>query len=332
MECVVGAAARGHVLPDEHAQPVAERIEARLLHFEVHAQQVEAKFAHRADVKLERLLRRWRHEAVRPVALVEHATQEDGRAVQVDARHTLPVGTNLDRAKGTVAAHAVRIEGELQVVEVRVARTPEPWSLDGQHELHVLLSPHEGGGTGHLPTVVHKARDKLARTLDTDEKGHTPLVRAGVHAQLHHMRRRHDLEPGITPDAALGRIPYAAAGAALLSAQLRPGVGRVEDADGELVLLARAHRIRNVSREGQVGPRVLGDAHPVDVDAACPVDGIKMQDQALARVKGWRVELAAIPQQLVRPELAANAGKRRLGREGHADGLPSVLGRHGGAP
>ena len=94
-------------------------------------------------------------------------------------------------------------------------------------------------------------------------------------------------------------------------------------ADGERVFLTRAQGVRDVCREGQVAAHVLRDAHVVDVDGACPVYGVQMEHEPFAADEGWRGELATVPQQLVRLELATYSGERGLRREGHPDGLPT---------
>ena len=50
-----------------------------------------------------------------------------------------------------------------------------------------------------------------------------------------------------------------------------------------------------------------------------------MQDEAVFGAKRRGVEDATVPEELVRAELAAHAGERRLGREGHANRHPGTV-------
>ena len=74
-------AAAGHILPDQHAEPVTVVIPAQGLHLDVLAQHVEAAVFGRLNVKDQGLVRRRGVEPVRPVALVQQAVLEIGLAV-----------------------------------------------------------------------------------------------------------------------------------------------------------------------------------------------------------------------------------------------------------
>ena len=145
------------------------------------------------------------------------------------------------------------------------------------------------------------------------------------------MRRGHDLAPHVLPDAALGRVPDPSALQALLAAQLRARVAGVKDAEHEMVG-PRAQRLGDVRREGQVAAHVLADGDAVDKDGAGPVHGLEVQYEPLVRGELGGVERPPVPEQLARLELPSHAGERRLGREGHADGLPPSRRGRGGPP
>ena len=73
---IVLSAAGGHILPDQHAQPVAVIIPAHRLNFDVLAQHIEAQPLHERNIIDQRLVRRRGIQSVRPVALIEHAMVE----------------------------------------------------------------------------------------------------------------------------------------------------------------------------------------------------------------------------------------------------------------
>lgn len=89
------------------------------------AQKVEAQLSHRAYIEGERLVDGRGHEAVGPVALVEHASQEERLVVEVEARYALRVRLDAHGAEGAVASRAIVSEGELEVVKVRIVRAPK---------------------------------------------------------------------------------------------------------------------------------------------------------------------------------------------------------------
>ena len=78
---IVAAAAVYHVLPDEHAEPVAVIVPAQGLNLDVFAQHVKAHVLRRLDIEDECLIGRGGVHSVGPVALVEQTVVEIGLAV-----------------------------------------------------------------------------------------------------------------------------------------------------------------------------------------------------------------------------------------------------------
>ena len=104
-------AARRHVLPHQHAQPVALVIKTVLFHLDVQTEQVEAQVAHGLDVRDVRLVGGRGEQAVGPVALVEYAFEQQRPVVEAESRRALHVGRHLAGAKRAVAVHDVRVAG-----------------------------------------------------------------------------------------------------------------------------------------------------------------------------------------------------------------------------
>ena len=73
---IVLSAAGGHILPDQHPQPVAVVIPAHRLNFDVLAQHIEAQLLHARNIIDQRLVRRRGIQSVRPITLIEHAMVE----------------------------------------------------------------------------------------------------------------------------------------------------------------------------------------------------------------------------------------------------------------
>src|SRR3546814_4421857 len=84
------AAARGHVLPDQHPEMVGIVIIARGLDLDVLAQHVESRLLEEDEVAFHRLLGRRRVAPVGPPALIERAVLEDGFVVEQRSEEHTP--------------------------------------------------------------------------------------------------------------------------------------------------------------------------------------------------------------------------------------------------
>src|SRR3546814_15328266 len=89
------AAARGHVLPDQHPEMVGIVIIARGLDLDVLAQHVESRLLEEDEVAFHRLLGRRRVEPVGPPALIERAVLEDGDRTSVVLGKSVSVRVDL---------------------------------------------------------------------------------------------------------------------------------------------------------------------------------------------------------------------------------------------
>src|SRR3546814_9660948 len=78
------AAARWHVLPDQHPEPVGVVIIARGFDLDMLPQHIEPRLFQKDDVALHRLLRRRRIKPVGPPALIERAVLEQRLVVEQD--------------------------------------------------------------------------------------------------------------------------------------------------------------------------------------------------------------------------------------------------------
>ena len=79
--------AHGHILPDQHPQPVRPVVPARRLDFHVFADKVEAERTRCFNVVAEGLIGGRSVQAIRPITLVEHAHLKERLPVEMHARH-----------------------------------------------------------------------------------------------------------------------------------------------------------------------------------------------------------------------------------------------------
>ena len=231
------------------------------------------------------------------------------------ARDAVLVWPHPHAAKAAVGPRAVRAKGELNIVEVRVVRTPEAHVPHLEHELRPTAHGRRAPA-GHLAPVIEHARRELALPRHGGDKDKAPravrvavrpLAQARVKLEADDVRLRHDLPPHVLPDSALGRVPDALAREALLAAQLGAGVGGVVDAELDQRAAVRCReRVRHVEREGQVAAHVLACAHAVHVGGAGPVHRVQVKQQPLVRGERGRSELPTVPQELVGAQLASN--------------------------
>ena len=121
---VVLIAARNHILPHEHSQPVAMVVPARRLYLYVLADHVEAAVLHRLNVVYHRPVRRRGEHAFGIVTLVEHAALEDIFAVQLYALISAHIGYKLYFTHGEIGAHAVAFALYKHFVEEGRRRRP----------------------------------------------------------------------------------------------------------------------------------------------------------------------------------------------------------------
>ncbi len=122
--------AGGHILPDNHPQPVAVVVPAQRLHLDVLANHIAAHLASVFDIIQHGFLGGRRVEAVGEVPLVERAVEEERLAVEGEAQVTVTIRGKGELAHGKIAANFIddgakgvkELQGE--VVEVGVSRAP----------------------------------------------------------------------------------------------------------------------------------------------------------------------------------------------------------------
>ena len=141
MEKAVRLPAGHHVLPHQHAAPIAMVVPAVGLHLQVLAQHVEAGVLHGLNVEGERLVGGSRHEAVGPVALIEHPAQKQRLAVQEEAKAAGAVRSHLHRAEGGVAAHRIGAESHDDIVEARIVGAPAAHLAEIEPQAHATGRP-----------------------------------------------------------------------------------------------------------------------------------------------------------------------------------------------
>ena len=123
---------------------------------------------------------------------------------------------------------------------------------------------------------------------------------------------RHPLRPDRLPDAALRRVPDAAALRFLLAARQLVRIRPV--ADGNQKHIAFRKRIRRVQRERGVAAGVTAEQPPVQPDPALLIDCAEMEQQPHSGLRRFHKH-PAVPEILAGKQRPADAGKLRLRRK-----------------
>jgi hypothetical protein len=301
------------------------------------AHAVEAEPLDEQDVVAQLVARR-HHQAVRPVALVEHHAQVVGTAVEHEA-----VALDAHRAQRRIALHAVdqlavaAADLDLGLDQLRALGAPHPQGpgvVDagvGQLEDARQARPGQQAAVGHQQLVAQAQRDvgdaARGHVADVGVEPDLPGGDVGGPAQLAHVGARHLLDPHRAPDAAGARVPdlvrlrLPVHLAARLVHVLRVVLGLHHDFEQRTVEVAA-----DVDRERAVAAAVLDREAAVDPDPGAVVDGPEVQHQALvARGRHRRIELdlALVPDP---PPVAAvvQAAGARFGRVRDDDGAVPV--------
>ena len=305
---IIGAAAVDDVLPDDQAQTVAVVIPALRLDLGVLAQQVEAQRFHLAELPLHGCVRGRGIQALRPVALIQQAVEQDGLVVQAEAQHPVGVRCTAPLAQGKVTVHRVEL-GFLPLVGahrqvVKEGRVRAPWEemlfrdVQGHFAVLVGLVAAPVLGDGHAPGPHHGPQvDRTAGLCRVHPHRHRAGVVVRGDGQGLDVVVRHPLQPDGLPDAALGRVEHPAGPEGLLASRLRTGAGGVLHRHPEGVMALRAEQVGNVQRKGPVAAPVSPGQTAIHLHRAgvvhCPE--VEQDAPALAR---WGREGAVVVEPL----------------------------------
>ena len=163
------------------------------------------------------------------------------------------------------------------------------------------------------PRKVQVARAVIVR-LHLDP--HAGIRRVRRDAKTRDISLRHPLRPDRLPQAALRRIPDAAAFCFLLAARECIRVRAVTHRDQQFVFLCQ--RVGHVHGERRIAAHVRAHAPFVEIDRTLLIRRAEMQQQtrSLARLLRKR---APVPERLPRKQRPPDAGKRSLRRKRHQD-------------
>ena len=134
-----GAAPVDHILPDHHADTVTVPVPSFGLDLHMLAQHVKSKFLHLCNIKDQGLIRRGRHQALRPVSLVQHSMKEVGAAVEQQAGSAFFVCSHAEAAHGKIALNQILPSLNPKAVEDGIFRTPELRIINRDPHLHPVF-------------------------------------------------------------------------------------------------------------------------------------------------------------------------------------------------
>ena len=120
-----GTAPVDHILPDHHADTVTVPVPSFGLDLHMLAQHVKSKFLHLCNIKDQGLIRRGRHQALRPVSLVQHSMKEIGIPVEQQAGSAGIVCPHPETTHGKITLNQILPCLNSKTVQDRVFRTPE---------------------------------------------------------------------------------------------------------------------------------------------------------------------------------------------------------------
>ena len=227
-------------------------------------------------------------------------------------RRVLP---RADGAHGKVAFDGVITQRDGHVVELRRLRRPQMQLLrrDDSAAAAVRVRPAFGDGLALIADGDLRALRRGGEDLPAD----APLRQLRGKEQRPDIPLRHQLRPHGLPDAALRRVPDAAALRLLLAAGKGDDVRVVAHGDGQGVL-ALPQQLRDVKGKGGVAACVRSREQTVDVHPRPLVHCPEVQQRPHARPFFER-QRPPVPEHLPRPERLPHAGQRRFRREGDED-------------
>jgi len=312
---LIGAAAVGHVLHDQDAQPVAVVVPAPAFHLDVLAQHVEAERADRAQLIFHRLIAGIGHQPVHAVALVQQPAQKQRLAVQAEARAAVRVPGRGELAHAEIALDRVILGLHVDVVQERVVRTPGPEAVQ-MHDVGAVI-----GDAAADDFPVFRNRDdrlaEIAAQLEADIAG----IVVCLDLDILHVAVADILHPHGLPDAAARRIPHAAVLQALLAVGVQAGIAVIRAAHDQLI--ARQNGAGHIQRKRRIAAAVAADRQAGEEHLADLVDRLKVQQRM--REPGFIAEAAPVPEHLARLQLLVGQREFRTQRKRHADAFPRIL-------
>ena len=324
---VVSAAAVHHVLPDHKAQPVAVVVPALRLDLGVLAQQIESQRFHLAQLPLHRRIGRRGIQALRPVALVQQAVEQDGLSVQAEAQHAPRIRLTAPLAQGKVAVHGVELllpslrGAHGQVIQKRGIRAPrkEMFLRDVQRHLAVpvrfvaapVLGNGHAAGPHHGPQV-----HRTAGHGSMGSHGHGAGIVVRRDRERLDVVFRYTLHPDRLPDAALGRIEHAAGLQGLLAPGLRAAVRGVLHGHPQAVAARIVELGGDIQCEGPVAAPMAAHQMAVHLHRTGIVHRAEVQ-QHPAPFSRRGSKGAVVVQPLAGLQGAAHAGGLCFRRVGH---------------
>ena len=276
-------------------------------------QHIKAQRLHLLDIIDERFVRGRRHQALRPVALVQNAVKEIRLSVEQKARCPFRVFSDAKRAHGKIALDHIYSRLDPQGIELRVFGAPQAGLRD-----------RNAGGD----FVPERERDPFLALIDKDPRLRAVLrLSAESHLQLHRLlfRIRRDLQlseinfrdrlqPRRLPDAALRVIEHAARLQGLLAAALFSLIRVVPDKNLQFIG-AGLHKLRDVKRKREITVSVAPDFMAVPVHRAALIHRAEVKEEPSALRKMQIFKLFPVPERLSRQERPAHAGPLCLRRK-----------------
>ena len=232
----------------------------------------------------------------------------------MNAGHAVLVGPDLHFAHGKIALHPVRSQAGGEFIQIR--RLRRPGSEHGNR--------HGNFGVG--PALVDRAV-KLHRTgrvvLGFHGDFHGAFVKLRLNTQIFDVTLRHFLCPDRLPDAALGRIPYAAPLGFLLPPGQGTAVGVVPHPHQQNVVPGDFSR--QIHRKSRVAACMAAQRLAVQVHRGDLIHRAEVQQQS--SLFALQAQRPAVPQVLPRLQRPVHTGKRRLRGKGHQDAPIPLLRR-----
>ena len=313
------------------------------------ADEVEAQLLRDDKVVSQSVVGRRRVEPVGPEPLIERTDQEDGLAVQHDARFLVCPLRNADRAQREVAPDPIQLlatcalydralrkihQANVDVVQERRVGRPEAdiTLRNGNRKwLSRSAAGRSHGARRESSGVVcnknlHHHSAARGRADDVGFDGHFSARNVGHGPHIFHVSLRDRFQPNRLPDSRAGRVPDPRRMIVLLAARLGPRIGGIPNGDDQLVCLSGGKGIGHVERKGRITAAMRADCAAVDRHGRFPVDGFKMKQDALAAPGLRDRNCAVIPQPLVRSDALHHSRERRLNGERHQDGPVETAG------
>ena len=121
---IVGTAPVRHILPHKHTQSVTVIIESLRFHFHVFADRIVTQFFLLPDVIEKRLVCRRRHQALRPVPLIQQSVKKVWSVIQEKSQDAVSISAGRNLSHAEIRSDLVITHCDFHIIQKGIFRRP----------------------------------------------------------------------------------------------------------------------------------------------------------------------------------------------------------------